>query len=204
MNSKEIGGIFGGTRNASIFIGLCLSWFTRWQVISASKRLRNYRELVEAAIQQSCGEALQFASSELKQDKDIFMLAIAKSGRARWSSSESLHGDKECALMVGWNLLTMEWSSVKKTRSNIKFAFPPCPATSFTTAQRNQGKLAKWISMALSIAAVCLHLLFEVQEYELIFFHAMATKKQGGSTSYEVDCIVRLEESSLSWLACKI
>ena len=63
----------------------------------ASPELRNDREVVLAAVQED-GRALRWASAELRNDREVVLAAVQEDGRAlRWASAE-LREDKEMIL----------------------------------------------------------------------------------------------------------
>ena len=63
----------------------------------ASKELKNDQDVVLAAVRNS-GDALQYASKELKSDKDVVLEAVSKDGSALEYASEELKNDKEVVL----------------------------------------------------------------------------------------------------------
>ena len=65
-----------------------------WALEYATEELRGDREVVMTAVAQA-GGALQYATEELRGDRDVVMTAIASLGWAVEHASEELRGDRE-------------------------------------------------------------------------------------------------------------
>jgi len=72
---------------------------------SASDEVRADREIVLAAVRQSCW-ALEYASKDLRADREIVLAAVQQSGRALEYASKDLRADREIVLAAlqqsGW------------------------------------------------------------------------------------------------------
>jgi hypothetical protein len=76
--------------------GLLLAYMAQYRFAFqyASEELKGDREVVLAAVAQNYF-ALQYASEELKGDKEVVLAAVAQGGRALQYASKELKGDKE-------------------------------------------------------------------------------------------------------------
>ena len=84
-----------------------LGTFLSW----ASEELRNDKDIVMVAVTQN-GEALEYASEELRNDKDIVMAAMEQNWRALRYASDELRNDREVVLAaVAYNIRALQYAS---------------------------------------------------------------------------------------------
>ena len=77
----------------------------------ASAELRSDREVVMAAVK-NYGEALKYASAELRADREVATVAVAQDYRALMLVSDELQGDRELILLaVAKNDRALEYAS---------------------------------------------------------------------------------------------
>jgi hypothetical protein len=90
---------------------------TRWTLEYASAELKGNRELVLAAVVQD-GRALQYASAELQGDREVVLAAIGQNGMALEDASAELKGDREVVLAaVAQNGLALKHASAELRRN---------------------------------------------------------------------------------------
>ena len=76
-----------------------------WALEFASDELKNDREVVLEAVKEkgSAGFALEYASEELKNDRKVVLEAIKEYGGALKYASDELKNDPELRKLAGWD-----------------------------------------------------------------------------------------------------
>lgn len=90
----------------------------------ASDELKNDREIVKVAVQQN-GKALEFASNELKNDREIVKLAVQKNREALEFASDELKNDREIvkvAVQQSGEALKFASDKLKNDQEIVKLA----------------------------------------------------------------------------------
>ena len=84
----------------------------------ASDELKADREIVLEAIRNSRGHALEWASNELKGDREVVLEAVNKSGRNLQYASEALKADPEIALAAMEDIVSHADNSYRRRTSS--------------------------------------------------------------------------------------
>ena len=72
-----------------------------WQLQYASEEIKKDREVVLAAVKKN-GYALTYASDELKKDREFILAAVKQDRHALGYASEELQNDPEIRAAAGW------------------------------------------------------------------------------------------------------
>ena len=155
----------------------------------ASEELKGDREIVQAAVSQ-VGYALQFASAQLRGDREIVLVAVSQKGYALRYASDEMKGDREIVLAaVSQSKYALQYASAE-LRGNQEVVL---------AAVRQDGKALEYASDKLKDDPYIVMHAFANDHRA--FSVASSTLKNGGLRSYVEEFIVQYNVSKQTFIA---